>query len=147
MNKVWDTCPSIMQPFYVFGGKMWDVYVTRTGSELHCSCQLKINVRIQHRKLKDTLRSYRYAICNYLILPHPYLVLAQMVKCHSVQVTKLKTLTPHSNCLSFSCCGFRNLSEMENNHITMFRSLNAHSTNYTIKAKIISMWDKKNEWL
>ncbi|KAF5777013.1 hypothetical protein HanXRQr2_Chr12g0530661 [Helianthus annuus] len=32
---------------------------------------------------------------------------------------------------------------MENNHITMFRSFNAHSTNYTIKAKIISMWDKK----
>ncbi|KAJ0500482.1 putative nucleic acid-binding protein [Helianthus annuus] len=32
---------------------------------------------------------------------------------------------------------------MENNHITMFRSLNDHSTNYTIKAKIISMWDKK----
>ncbi|XP_035842174.1 replication protein A 70 kDa DNA-binding subunit C-like [Helianthus annuus] len=32
---------------------------------------------------------------------------------------------------------------MENNQITMFRSLNAHSTNYTIKAKIISMWDKK----
>ncbi|KAF5777012.1 hypothetical protein HanXRQr2_Chr12g0530651 [Helianthus annuus] len=67
MNKVWDTCPSIMQPFYVFGGKMWDVYVSRTGSELPCSCQLKINVRIQHRKLKDSLRSYRYAICNYLV--------------------------------------------------------------------------------
>ncbi|XP_021987040.1 replication protein A 70 kDa DNA-binding subunit C-like [Helianthus annuus] len=32
---------------------------------------------------------------------------------------------------------------MENNQITMFRSLNAHSTNYSIKAKIISMWDKK----
>ncbi|XP_021980143.2 uncharacterized protein LOC110876273 [Helianthus annuus] len=32
---------------------------------------------------------------------------------------------------------------MENNKITMFSSLNAHSTNYTIKAKIISMWNKK----
>ncbi|XP_021975275.1 uncharacterized protein LOC110870399 [Helianthus annuus] len=32
---------------------------------------------------------------------------------------------------------------MENNKITMFRSLNAHSTNYTIKAKIISLWNKK----
>ncbi|KAM0031007.1 putative nucleic acid-binding protein [Helianthus debilis subsp. tardiflorus] len=32
---------------------------------------------------------------------------------------------------------------MENNKITLFRSLNAHSTNYTIKAKIISMWNKK----
>ncbi|MFS7932704.1 hypothetical protein Hanom_Chr04g00371101 [Helianthus anomalus] len=32
---------------------------------------------------------------------------------------------------------------MENNKITLFRSLNAHSTNYTVKAKIISMWNKK----
>ncbi|XP_021986580.1 replication protein A 70 kDa DNA-binding subunit A-like [Helianthus annuus] len=32
---------------------------------------------------------------------------------------------------------------MENNKITMFRSLDAHLTNYTIKAKIISLWHKK----
>ncbi|KAF5785885.1 putative nucleic acid-binding protein [Helianthus annuus] len=32
---------------------------------------------------------------------------------------------------------------MENNKITLFRSLNAQSTNYTVKAKIISMWNKK----
>ncbi|MFS7981310.1 hypothetical protein Hanom_Chr10g00949441 [Helianthus anomalus] len=55
MNKVWDTCPSIMQPFVIFGGK------------IPCSCQSKINVRIQPQKLKDSLRSYRYAICNYLL--------------------------------------------------------------------------------
>ncbi|XP_021975418.1 uncharacterized protein LOC110870545 [Helianthus annuus] len=32
---------------------------------------------------------------------------------------------------------------MENNKITMFRSLDAQLTNYTIKAKIISLWHKK----
>uniref|UniRef100_A0A251VIZ2 Uncharacterized protein n=1 Tax=Helianthus annuus TaxID=4232 RepID=A0A251VIZ2_HELAN len=24
MNKVWDTCPLIVQPKVVFGGKMWE---------------------------------------------------------------------------------------------------------------------------
>ncbi|MFS7908139.1 hypothetical protein Hanom_Chr01g00079701 [Helianthus anomalus] len=33
MNKMWDTCQVVVQPQWIFGGKMWETLCFYTGSE------------------------------------------------------------------------------------------------------------------